>query len=276
MKIDENILVDMTGCDNEEDHNRVLKILADAVADGDSREYGLFASKPSLLWKYLGIYNGLVGWNVCVNSHSTVIHWKEFLKKYETKKVNIRDVEVGDEVVVHSAGYVYTFKITELENDDRAVFDTHFQGIDKTTGELGLFLPEEIVELRKNTKPKQIDAATFDLKTQPWFIRVKTAEEFGLVANWLKEEYNISCNFKYSNCVKYVTNVQWNGVIPGHVMSGEDETKHLSAKEIKLTFKAVVDNVEWPAVESDKERKLRELKEAATELNEKIKALESE
>lgn len=122
---------------------------------------------------------------------------------------------------------------------------------------------------------KEEPVKQFDMKTQPWFIRVNNEQEFNLAKEWA-----ISCGIEYNDygvspenviaiCTanKYPAQEHFYYLVAG-------ETPNKNAKEIKLKFKTIIDSVEWPVVESEKDKKIRELKETIEAAAKQIKELE--
>lgn len=136
-------------------------------------------------------------------------------------------------------------------------------------------LREEDIELVQENKMK------FDMKTQPWFIRVNSKEEFEVAKAWVifqvGEKFypdftNYFNNIKgFANCYdgRLLGRVAWYN--EGHIQ----EAVKIGVKEIKLTFKTVVDSVEWPEVETEAQKELAKLQQQIEELSaqaEKLKA----
>lgn len=115
----------------------------------------------------------------------------------------------------------------------------------------------------------------FDMKIQPWFIRVNNEQEFNLVQEWLKENFGTCCNFKWYPLMKGLSNTKNEGkIFNNRVMWCDDKSLNQNSYEIKLNFKTIIDSVEWPVVESEKDRKIRELKETIEAAAKQIKELE--
>lgn len=117
----------------------------------------------------------------------------------------------------------------------------------------------------------------FDMKTMPWWISVKSEAEFESAKEFIKSKglnmYEIdNCrSLNYVGCA--ITNFFVEDITPvATVLNGKIATSklHTSGREIKLTFKTVIDNVEYPVVESETQKKLRELEEQQRELADKI------
>ena len=119
-------------------------------------------------------------------------------------------------------------------------------------------------------EPKQM----FNIKTDPWFIRVNSEEEFEVIQDWLEENYGCSLITSYNPAIEYLTNTSCTGQTEeAFVMHGAgDPLKKKTRKEIKLTFKTTIYSVEYPVVETEQEIKMKQLQEtidkAARELKE--------
>jgi hypothetical protein len=75
--------------------------------------------------------------------------------------------------------------------------------------------------------------------------------------------------------MQYLTNTTFDGVIRKCVMHGSNNPLETPArKEIKLTFKTVIDSVIFPEVETEQEKKLKELEETIKKAQDQIKELQ--
>ena len=119
-------------------------------------------------------------------------------------------------------------------------------------------------------EPKQM----FNIKTDPWFIRVNSKQEFKVIQDWLQENYGYSLITSYNTSFEYLTNTSCTGQIEeAFVMHGRgNPLETTSRKEIKLTFKTTIDSVEYPVVETEQQIKMKQLQQtidkAARELKE--------
>jgi len=122
----------------------------------------------------------------------------------------------------------------------------------------------------------------FNIKTDPWFIRVNSEQEFEVIQDWLEENYGEKLRANYGTHMKWLTNTQCDGYINSKllVMHGRGHPlETTSRKEIKLTFKTIIDSVTFPEVESEQQVKMKQLQEtidkAARELKE-LREIEGE
>ena len=119
-------------------------------------------------------------------------------------------------------------------------------------------------------EPKQM----FNIKTDPWFIRVNSEQEFEVIQDWLEENYGTRLSSSYHSRMVYLTNSYDDGEVQNSfVMHGVgNPLEKNSRKEIKLTFKTTIDSVEYPVVETEQQIKMKQLQEtidkAARELKE--------
>lgn len=115
---------------------------------------------------------------------------------------------------------------------------------------------------------------SFNLKTQPWFIRTKTPEHRFVVQEWLFEQdiywHSGGRKLMYGN-FSCLTNVQSDGVVCNYVM--HTGSPHPSAQEIKLTYKTTVNNVVYPNVESDRDKEIKAIRKEQGSLAARLKAL---
>lgn len=121
---------------------------------------------------------------------------------------------------------------------------------------------------------EQMKSEAFNLKTNPWFIRVNGQLEFKLIQEWLKSvNFNdVSCN--YHSGIKLLTNIDAAGNIERYAMWGDNvKTKSKQAQEIKVTFKVVIDSVTFPEIKSERDLKIEELEQSIKEAQEHLNTL---
>ena len=126
--------------------------------------------------------------------------------------------------------------------------------------------------LEANT-PKE-EKNMFNMKTMPWMILVNNEAEFDAVDEWLVGQGYPSIGCKYPKYCKYLTNTTSGGSVADGIMHGGNAASTFR-HEIKLNFKTVVDSVEWPVVESERDKKIRELEESAKKIQEQINELKN-
>ena len=114
----------------------------------------------------------------------------------------------------------------------------------------------------------------FNIKADPWFIRVNSKQEFEVIQDWLEENYGCILISNYSSAFEYLTNTASDGQVEeAFVMHGQgNPLETTSRKEIKLTFKTTIYSVTFPEVETEQQIKMKQLQEtidkAARELKE--------
>lgn len=117
---------------------------------------------------------------------------------------------------------------------------------------------------------------SFDMKKEAWFIRYKDYYEFKAAKEWITENFGCCDELLYKSMGsdKIFTNTWTDGEICPRVLWGDDP--HQNAKEIKLSVKTVIDSVEYPTVETEKEKQLRELEATIAKASEQIKQLKEQ
>jgi hypothetical protein len=125
-----------------------------------------------------------------------------------------------------------------------------------------------------NLKLIEENKMKFDMKKEPWFIRYNNEEEFNLVQEWLDKNYGEPMDCHYVSYSKYITNAAESGYLFETPKYGRNEKIESYAKEIKLTFKTIVDSVEWPEVESEAQKKIKELEQTINSAKVQIEQLE--
>jgi len=160
-------------------------------------------------------------------------------------------------------GYVGT--ITHIASDGAIVVDNMF-------GHMGnaVCCPEAFEKIKE--EPKQM----FNIKTDPWFIRVNSEQESKVVQDWLFEQgimwKHSSTQHKYTEYT-FILNVLCEGHISKRLLRTNEACEiHPTAKEIKLTFKTTIDSVQYPEMETEQQIKMKQLQatidKAARELKE--------
>lgn len=165
--------------------------------------------------------------------------------------------KVGSEFTIRSNSFIdyeddtVCYRVEEFSNNNIWIQGNHFK-----------LVKEE---------PKQM----FNIKTDPWFIRVNSKQEFDAIQDWLEENYGEKLRANYGTHMKWLTNTQCDGHINSKllVMYGSGEPLATTPrKEIKLTFKTTIDSVDYPIVETEQQIKMKQLQEtidkAARELKE--------
>ena len=111
----------------------------------------------------------------------------------------------------------------------------------------------------------------FDLKTQPWFIRVANEQEF-----------NSARDFVQSKGFDFIYSESWYAGLVGichdskdddgvyRLHSGDDVSAH---QEIKITFKTVIDFVSFPQMKTEQQLKIEQLEATIARAAEEIKQL---
>ena len=121
-------------------------------------------------------------------------------------------------------------------------------------------------------EPKQM----FNIKTDPWFIRVNSKQESKVIQDWLFEQGimwgHSPTQHKYTEYT-FILNVFSEGSISKRLLRTNEACEiHPTAKEIKLTFKTTIDSVQYPEMETEQQVKMKQLQEtidkAARELKE--------
>lgn len=120
----------------------------------------------------------------------------------------------------------------------------------------------------------------FDMKKEKWFIRTPTPEISDAVIEWLKKEQNL----KLHNLLDPKTPIEKYGTEA--CLCGDETVKEFGVtysessffeedgwKEIKLTFKTVVDTVEYPSAETQAQKDLKELEQQIAKLSEQAAKL---
>ena len=114
----------------------------------------------------------------------------------------------------------------------------------------------------------------FDIKKDAWFIRVNNEQEWSAANDWLEENYGkrIGRSYLYPTSL---TNTEVDGDVYYRLMWTEDRKPHESAKEIKLSYKLVVESAILPETKSQAQKDLEILQEQIAELQKQAEKLKS-
>lgn len=142
-------------------------------------------------------------------------------------------------------------------------------------GHSGSYDPEFFEIYMEKEKP------SFDLHSNPWYIRVENEEQFNLANKWLKENFGKHLFYPYDCRIKSLTNVCSEGYINNAVMWSDVESfsKYKDTRpEIKLTYKTSISSVEYPVVEieTEQQKRIRELKETIDSASKQLEELMKE
>lgn len=112
----------------------------------------------------------------------------------------------------------------------------------------------------------------FDIKKDAWFIRVNNEQEWSAANDWLEENYGkrIGRSYLYPTSL---TNTEVDGDVYYRLMWTEDRKPHESAKEIKLSYKLVVESAILPETKSQAQKDLEILQEQIAELQKQAEKL---
>lgn len=106
------------------------------------------------------------------------------------------------------------------------------------------------------------------LKQNKWWIKCESQAELDLINPWLKENFGDTLGVRVPDIIKYVCN---DFTYPNLVFWGyEDKPKN---QEITLEFGTIVKSFTLPVVETEQEKKIRELQETIDKASAQIKAI---
>lgn len=117
----------------------------------------------------------------------------------------------------------------------------------------------------------------FDLKKNPWFIRTGTKEKSEAAQKWLFEqgvEWSLDSKTIRDYSEEYLTNTYTNGLLSDHLAHGIFGA-HKSAKEIILEFETTVKSVTHPSIETEQDKKIKELKETIDKAQQQLEEMMS-
>lgn len=191
------------------------------------------------------------------------VRWDRFREKYKSEHTTTRDfTSCGLFEDYQRYRGVFVYKDGDLAWDDSIGADDK-----QITYETIL---EYIGEKEMNK---------FDLKTQPWWIRVNNEEESKATQEWLFEQGMTWCDGGThigKTCFKYLTNYNTDGDFPAGFMwmTLPNEYCHTPDKEIKLSFETItkITNVIFPEADglvelNGKKYKKSDLEAALSKLN---------
>lgn len=189
--------------------------------------------------------------------------------------------KVGDEFIVQedACGFVKG-QVIKLYRDDGSGCPL-FQGINSwynlCDGQEGAYFDLDcVVKLVKEEKEEmQFDMKGFDLKTNPWFIRVNNEQEYNAARDWVKSR---GLDFKYSGdyfkgLAAISNHLYSDGRIDDYIYRCDVEDDLSEYQEIKVTFKTVVDSVTLPEVKTEQQKQIEELEKTILLAQQQIEEL---
>ena len=181
--------------------------------------------------------------------------------------------KVGDEFIIQkeTCGFVkgQTVELYEDDGTNEPLFRGDNMCYNHCDGREGAYFDLDLViKVVKEEKEEM----QFDMKKEPWYIRVANEQEYELVQNWLLENYGTNCVAEYSREFKYLTNTYSGGhVNKSWVMYGSGNKPE--RQEIKLTFKTVIDSVTFPEVKTEQQKQIEELEKTILLAKQQIETL---
>lgn len=109
----------------------------------------------------------------------------------------------------------------------------------------------------------------FDMKKNPWYIKVNSKEQFDAVQEWLLKNFGAKFEHGYEEGM-CLSNTDFAGEQLNKVVWYANEPKGRNLLEIKFTFKTTIENVHFPVVQNEAQKKLRELEEQQRKLTDEI------
>lgn len=117
------------------------------------------------------------------------------------------------------------------------------------------------------------ESEMFDMKKNPWYIKVNSQEEFNAVQEWLLNNFGDKFAHHYQKGM-CLSNTDYSGERLNKIVWYIYEPKERDLLEIKFTYKTTIENVQFPVVESERQKKkLRELEEQQRKIAEDIAKL---
>lgn len=170
--------------------------------------------------------------------------------------------KVGDEFVVLVTDWGFTksqiIKLYEDDGSNSPLFIDNNTDYNNADGKEGAYL--SLTKVKKVVKEKKV----FDLKTNPWFIRVNNKEEFEAAISWAEEKGLKwdKIHREYNKSIKAIgTCLSFPEVQVIYYLLNNDNFCQGAREEIKITFKTIIESVEYPEIETEQDKKIRELQE---------------
>lgn len=120
------------------------------------------------------------------------------------------------------------------------------------------------------------DRTMFDIKKDKWFIYTPTPEISKVVQRWLFAQGFVWQHFKDAEI--HCTDSRYLKLSPSEddafCHTDTIDPKYDKSKEIKLTFKTIVDSVEYPETQTPEQKQLQEVMTKISELQEQAEKLQ--
>lgn len=162
-------------------------------------------------------------------------------------------------------------KVFEVEGVSPWLGPYIYENLNQKRIDLKSYLVEGDIEFVKEEKEEM----QFDMKKEPWYIRVANEQEFNAACDWVKSK---GLDFKYSgNYFKGLTAISnymaSDGSIYEYIHRRDVEDDLSEYKEIKLTFKTVIDSVTFPEVKTEQQKQIEELEKTILLAKQQIETL---
>lgn len=190
------------------------------------------------------------------------------------------DYKVGDEFIIQkdACGFVKGQAVKLYMDDGSSV--PLFQGPNNLynlcDGQEGAYLDlDSVTKVVKEEKGMKSEA--FNLKTNPWFIRVANEQEYNAARDWVKENFGDYLDIGYSSDKKGLSNTKDCGETCTRAMwMGEESFNETKRHEIKLIFKTTVDSVTFPEVKTEQQKQIEELEATIVQAQTQIAQLKQQ
>lgn len=185
--------------------------------------------------------------------------------------------KVGDEFIIlqkDACGFVkgQTVKLYSDDGSGAPLFQGSNNRYKLCAGQEGAYLALRFVT--KVVKEGEMKGEAFNLKTNPWLIRVTNEQEYNAARKWLDENFGYYLDTGYATYMVGLTNTDDYGEICSHVMwMNEDSLKSTERYEIKLSYKTVVDSVTFPEVKTEQQKQIEELEKTTLLAQQQIETL---
>lgn len=141
-------------------------------------------------------------------------------------------------------------------------------------------IEEYMFSYRLKLVKEEKEEMKFDMKKEPWYIRINSKAESKAVQEWLFSKglgwttrNAPDLTVKYEN-YKFICNIFTDGIVISSLLKTNSQGEiHESAKEIKPTFKAVVDSVTFPEVKTEQQKQIEELEKTILLAKQQIETL---
>ena len=115
----------------------------------------------------------------------------------------------------------------------------------------------------------------FDMKKEPWYIRIEDEQEFNAARDWVESlGFKFEYGNKYEEDIVAISNyLNSYGEVEPIIHKNKAQDDQSEYNEVKLKFKTVIDSVTFPEVKTEQQKQIEELEKTILLAQQQIEEL---